>query len=80
MFGQDDFNTANNGGLGPDGIYAGELFVEPGGRLWYSESISHRVIRWEHAATRPNGADADGVLGQPDFGFGQPGSGPGQFY
>ena len=28
---------------------------------------NHRVLRFDNAAGKPNGANADGVLGQPDF-------------
>ncbi len=43
------------------------VFVDPSGRLWEVEEYNNRVLRFDHAATLPNGAKADGVLGQPNF-------------
>jgi sugar lactone lactonase YvrE len=80
VLGQDNFTTANNGGLGPDGLQLSHMCVEPGGRLWAADVNRHRVLRWEHAALRPNGADADGLLGQPDFGFDDSSISPQRFY
>ncbi|MEO8352015.1 MAG: alpha/beta fold hydrolase [Chthoniobacteraceae bacterium] len=79
VLGQSSFFTDNAGGLGPDGVFYSTLLTEPGGRLWLVDGNKNRALRWEDAAARPNGADADGLLGQPDFGFGDRGAGPGQF-
>jgi hypothetical protein len=38
-----------------------------GTTLFVSERENHRVLRFDNAAGKPNGANADGVLGQPDF-------------
>lgn len=35
--------------------------------LWVSDSRNHRVLRFDNAGALVNGADAAGVLGQPDF-------------
>ncbi len=78
VLGQPDFTSGADNGAGPDGVYLSSICVEPGGRLWVS-GANNRVLRWEHAATRPNGADADGLIGQPDFGFYGYGGGLGQF-
>ncbi|MGB8215319.1 MAG: DNRLRE domain-containing protein [Anaerolineales bacterium] len=43
------------------------VFVDAGGRLWVADWANHRVLRFDHAATLPNGAKANGVLGQPNF-------------
>ena len=43
------------------------MFVDAGGRLWVSEDGNCRVLRFDNAAAKANGAAADGVLGQPDF-------------
>lgn len=67
VLGQPDFTT-NSGSTtastmkGPVGI-----FVDTDGRLWVTDRLNHRVLRYDQAATKPNGASADGVLGQPDF-------------
>ncbi|MGB8215318.1 MAG: hypothetical protein WCE68_17350 [Anaerolineales bacterium] len=43
------------------------LFVDTGGRLWVADTQNDRILRYDNAAAKANGADADGVLGQPDF-------------
>ena len=67
VLGQPDFtNSASsatqNGMYGPSGV-----FVDSSGRLWVAEFYNHRVLRFDNAASKANGANADGVLGQPDF-------------
>ena len=37
------------------------------GRLWVIDSSNSRVLRFDNAASKPNGANADGVLGQANF-------------
>jgi DNA-binding beta-propeller fold protein YncE len=49
-------------GLGPGGIG-----LDAAGRLWASDPTNNRVLRFDDAANKIDGADADGVLGQPDF-------------
>lgn len=41
--------------------------VDDEGRLWIGDYGNNRVLRFDDAANKPNGAAADGVLGQPDF-------------
>jgi DNA-binding beta-propeller fold protein YncE len=41
--------------------------VDSSGRLWVADAENHRVLRFDNAASKSDGADADGVLGQPDF-------------
>ena len=55
-------HTSQNGMAGPSGV-----FVDAGGRLWVAEIENNRVLRFNSAASKPNGANADGVLGQPNF-------------
>ncbi|MGR0481756.1 MAG: InlB B-repeat-containing protein [Candidatus Electronema sp. V4] len=43
------------------------LVVDAGGRLWVADSGHDRVLRFDSAAAKANGANADGVLGRPDF-------------
>ncbi|WP_300672249.1 choice-of-anchor D domain-containing protein [Desulfoluna sp.] len=67
VLGQPDF-TSNAGGLtqktmnSPMGID-----IDINGTLYVSEADNNRVLRFDHAASKANGAGADGVLGQPDF-------------
>lgn len=37
------------------------------GTIWIADPNLNRVLRFDYASAKPNGADADGVLGQPDF-------------
>lgn len=48
------------------------LWVDNAGRLWVADTGNHRVLRFDQAATRPSGAAADQLLGQPAYGEGQP--------
>ncbi|MFN7928678.1 MAG: hypothetical protein U0Y68_12145 [Blastocatellia bacterium] len=45
--------------------------VDPDGRLYVAEA-SHRVVIFNNAAAKGNGANADNVLGQPNFIFNIP--------
>lgn len=68
VLGQPDFTTNSAGTSaeklgGPVGIY-----VDHTGTLWVSDWSNHRVVWYHNAAWLPNGAPANGVLGQPGFG------------
>ncbi len=43
------------------------LAIDELGNLWVADSRHNRVLRFNHAATKSNGANADLVLGQSDF-------------
>lgn len=67
VLGQPDFHTADakttaNGMILPTG-----LAFSSNGTLWVADYYNHRVLRFDNAATKPNGASADGVLGQAGF-------------
>jgi predicted esterase/sugar lactone lactonase YvrE len=67
VLGQPDFTTNGVGTTagtmnGPVGV-----FVDAAGRLWVTDRLNHRVLRFDNAPARGNGANADAVLGQPDF-------------
>jgi len=71
VLGQSSFVTqgANRGGLPAANTlnYPRGLAVDAAGRLWVVDTFNHRVLRFDSAASKANGAAADGVLGQPDF-------------
>jgi DNA-binding beta-propeller fold protein YncE len=56
------YHTTQSGMYGPVGV-----FVDGGGRLWVADGYNNRVLRFDNAAAKTNGAHADGVLGQPTF-------------
>lgn len=60
--------TSINKMKGPVGI-----FVDGNDRLWVTDRLNHRVLRFDDASTLTNGANADFVLGQPDFNTGTSG-------
>lgn len=73
VLGQPDFTssapaTSQNGLRNPYG-----LGVTTEGTLYVADASNHRVLRFDQAASKANGAPADGVLGQPDFTSGAPG-------
>ena len=67
VLGQPDFTTKTKAVTRNGMEYVRGLAVDDNGRLWVSDQRNHRVLRFDNAAGKPNGADADGVLGQPDF-------------
>lgn len=50
---------------GMDGPY--DITIDSTGTLFVADRTNNRVLRFNNAATKANGANADGVLGQPDF-------------
>jgi sugar lactone lactonase YvrE len=41
--------------------------LDASGRLWVADEFNNRVLRFDHASAKANGANADGVLGQTNF-------------
>jgi len=67
VLGQPNF-TSNATGLARDSMnYVRGIAVDEAGHLWVADQSNNRVLRFDNAAARPNGAAADGVLGQLDF-------------
>ena len=67
VLGQPDFVTSAPATTQSKMNFPTGVFIDSAGRLWVSESSNNRVLRFDNAAAKPNGANADGVLGQPDF-------------
>jgi sugar lactone lactonase YvrE len=67
VLGQPDFTTVT------DGITAAKMnrpfgaWITPDDSLWVADRSNNRLLRFNNASTKPSGAAADGVLGQPDF-------------
>jgi len=68
VLGQPDF-TSSNDQLTTQAsmIFPYGLTVDGSGRLWVADTGNNRVLRFDNAAARPNGAKANAVLGQPNF-------------
>ena len=43
------------------------VWLDPAGRLWVADEMNNRVLRFDNAITKANGANADGVLGQSNY-------------
>jgi sugar lactone lactonase YvrE len=71
VLGQADFgqSTANRGGaLAANTMdLPWKLDIDPSGNLWVADALNGRVICFLNPGEKANGADADGLLGQPDF-------------
>ncbi|HXD11055.1 MAG TPA: NHL repeat-containing protein, partial [Anaerolineales bacterium] len=67
VLGQPNFTSSANTTTQNGMYYPSGLFVDAAGRLWVADYGNHRILRFDNASTRVNGANADGVLGQPDF-------------
>jgi sugar lactone lactonase YvrE/lysophospholipase L1-like esterase len=73
VLGQPDFVSQVQGLAANRMNSPNSVFLDAGGRLWVSDFNNRRVLRFDDAANKPNGANADGVLGQPDFVTNTPG-------
>jgi sugar lactone lactonase YvrE len=67
VLGQIDFENNSPGTTQSSLTRPTDVWVDPAGRLWVADSDNHRILRFDHAMDKSNGANADAVLGQPDF-------------
>ena len=67
VLGQPNFTTATPATSQSGMREAIGVFADAGGRVWVSDFVNRRVLRFDNAAAKANGANADGVLGQTDF-------------
>ncbi|MEN9938161.1 MAG: hypothetical protein RLZZ387_4740 [Chloroflexota bacterium] len=70
VLGQPDFTTStpNTGGRSASSMHCPQgIAVDCSGRVWVTDVDNHRVLWFDNAASKANGARADGVLGQSDF-------------
>ncbi len=70
VLGQPNFTSHNPHATRSGMDYPWGVFVDSAGRLWVADELNSRVLRFDHASTKSNGANADRVLGQPDFNSG----------
>ncbi|MCU0411025.1 MAG: T9SS type A sorting domain-containing protein [Bacteroidetes bacterium] len=66
VLGQGDFYTVDETITASRGGRPNGLCIDNAGRLWVSYD-EHRILRFDNAASKANGAAADGVLGQSSF-------------
>jgi NHL repeat len=64
VLGQADFNTDNRGSVPTTTNLSAHSLLASGLRLYVGDSIFSRVLRYENAGAKGDGAAADGVLGQ----------------
>jgi sugar lactone lactonase YvrE len=78
VLGQPDFTTTSSSSttnaMSFDAFYGFSLTIAANDTLWVSDTGNNRVLRFDSASSKSIGANADGVLGQPDFVSGSPGS------
>jgi sugar lactone lactonase YvrE len=67
VLGQPDFTTYSGGTTASKMDYTGGVWITQDDSLWVADGGNSRVLRFSNASTKPSGAAADGVLGQPDF-------------
>ncbi len=71
VLGQADFTSGvsnRNGLVGANTMARPRaLYVESDGTLWVADEFNNRILRFDSASTKTNGADADGVLGQANL-------------
>lgn len=73
VLGQPGFNGRTFGTSASEMNYPEGISVSPDGTLWVADYVNHRVLRFDNAIAKSNGAAADGVLGQSDFETAEPG-------
>lgn len=79
VLGQPDFTTSGFGLAANRMSVPYDVTGDEQGHIWVADNVNCRVLRFDNAAAKANGADADGVLGQPDFNTGDADSGTGRF-
>jgi sugar lactone lactonase YvrE len=68
VLGQTLFTTSVAGGAGADSLnLPWGVYVDGKGTLWVADRKNSRVLRFDNAAAKANGAAANGVLGQVTF-------------
>lgn len=56
--------TSSTSGSAPDQLTSpAGLSLDAEGRLWVADALNHRILRFDNAASKANGAFADGLIG-----------------
>jgi hypothetical protein len=67
VLGQADFYSSTGATSSLGMKFPVGLAIDANGRLWVADSGNHRILRFDNAATKADGAAANGVLGQANF-------------
>ena len=67
VLGQAQFNTETTDVIATKLNVPSGISISADDTLWVADRYNQRVLRFDEASTKANGAPADGVLGQPDF-------------
>lgn len=78
VFGQEGFTTNTAGSQRDKFSSPAGITVDAAGNLWVADNINNRVVMFQDAASKPSGADADGLLGAATFLTNPAGNGDGQ--
>jgi len=79
VIGQPDFTTVSANTNAAKLSFPESMFVDSEDRLWVSDYLNNRVLRYDAISSKGNGPTADGVLGQATFLTGGSGSGSSGF-
>jgi sugar lactone lactonase YvrE len=79
VLGQPDFTTSTSGTTAATMTTSAAVTVDSSGRLWVADLGNNRVLRFDNAAFKTNGAAADAVLGQTNFTTGAAGADASKF-
>ena len=74
VLGQPDFATNSTGTTAAKMNAPAGVFADMNGRVWVADRANNRILRFDAASAKANGAAADGVLGQADFTTGTSGT------
>lgn len=67
VLGQDSYSSTTSGTTATTMSAPWGVTLDASGRLWVADRSNSRILRFDNAATKSNGAAADGVLGQTTF-------------
>jgi len=67
VLGQANLTSGASGATARNLAYPYDVKTDLSGTLYVSDGENHRVLLFQTAASKANGAAADGVIGQPDF-------------
>jgi Predicted phosphatase len=68
VLGQSDFSSNYSGTTSSSFLNPSDIAVDPTtGKVFISERMNHRILRFSSISTTVNGSSAEAVLGQADF-------------